>query len=135
MNKKDIAKKLDKKEMKAYAKEAEERWGQTVAYKESQERVKKMNKSEMKKIQEYGEALTADIAKNMDKGFNSKEVQTLIAKHYNALRKFYEPNPELYRGLANMYLDDPRFSAYYDKYEKGLANFMKDAMIYFVDNL
>jgi hypothetical protein len=30
-----------------------------------------------------------------------------------------------------MYVEDPRFTAYYEKYAKGLAKFMHDAMMEF----
>ena len=34
----------------------------------------------------------------------------------------------MYRGLGQMYVDDPRFTATYDKVRPGLAVFMRDAM-------
>ncbi len=116
-----------------HAKEAKERWGHTDAYKQSEERLKKMSNEDMEKIKNDAESLNLEIVKNMEKGAESKEVQDLIEKHYNALRNFYEPTHERYRGLADMYVSDPRFTAYYEKYAKGLAQFMHDAMIYYVD--
>jgi hypothetical protein len=49
------------------------------------------------------------------------------------LRTFYDPNPEMYRGLGEMYVADPRFTAFYDKYAEGLAPYMRDAMIAYAD--
>jgi len=37
------------------------------------------------------------------------------------------------KGLANMYVDDARFTAYYDKHKPGLAVIMRDAMLYWAD--
>jgi hypothetical protein len=69
----------------------------------------------------------------MDKGADSAEVQKLIAKHYEGLRTFYEPNLKMYRGLGDMYYNDPRFSAYYEKFHRGLAKFMKEAIDVYCD--
>lgn len=39
----------------------------------------------------------------------------------------------MYRGLGNMYYNDPRFSAYYEKFHRGLAKFMKEAIDVYCD--
>ncbi len=119
---------------KKYAKEAKERWGNTEAYKQSQEKVKKMSKEDMFTMKKNGDELMKEIVANMNKGPESRDVQKLIDRHYNNLRTFYEPNIEMYRGLAQMYVDDPRFTAYFEKYAKGLAVFMRDAMYVYCQN-
>ena len=113
-----------------YADEAKQRWGDTEAYKQSQERVAKLSTEEMKKIHAAGEALMRKIASAAEAGKDPADptVQELIAQHYDGLRTFYEPNLQLYRGLADMYVADERFGAYYDKFRLGLAIFLRDAM-------
>jgi DNA-binding transcriptional MerR regulator len=125
---------LDTKQMEAYAKEAKERWGKTDAWKQSQERTKNWTKADYQKIKEEGDKWMERFLLVVPNGIKSPEVQALIAEHYNGLRKFYEPNLEMYRGLGSMYVDDSRFTAYYDKHQPGLAVFMKEAMHYFCDN-
>ena len=133
MNDEELYDSFTKEKMDQYTKEAKERWGHTEAYKQSQERVKKLTKEDFARIKKEGDELMKELVKNMDKSPESKEVQKLIAQHYNNLRTFYEPNLKLYRGLANMYVDDPRFRAYYEKYAVGLAEFMKEAIIVYCD--
>lgn len=116
-----------------YAQEAKERWGESDLYRQSQERVKKFSKTDWERIKEEGEKLMKEIVAAMSGGASSPEVQKLIAKHYEGLRTFYEPNLVMYRGLGNMYYDDPRFSAYYEKFHKGLAKFMKEAIGVYCD--
>lgn len=116
-----------------YGKEAERRWGESDLYKQSQERVKKFTKADWERIRTEGEALTQQLAKQMKNGAESEVVQKLIARHYEGLRNFYEPNLVMYRGLGNMYYDDPRFAAYYEKFHKGLARFMKEAINIYCD--
>lgn len=116
-----------------YAEEAKERWGNTDAYRQSQERVSKMTKADFEKIKDDADILMKKIVAVSDRDPADADVQALIAEHYNALRLFYEPNTEMYRGLADMYVADPRFSAYYDAYKPGLAVFMRSAMHAYCD--
>ncbi|CAN5161278.1 MerR family transcriptional regulator [soil metagenome] len=124
-----------KKQMEEYQKEAKERWGHTDAWKQSQERTKNWTKEDYTRIQEAGIVWTKKLAQMREQGLtpDSDEIQAMIAEHYNGLRTFYEPNYEMYKGLGQMYDDDPRFTMYYDKHGDGLAEFMRDAMIIFAD--
>lgn len=117
-----------------YAQEAKERWGNTEAYKQSQERYGKLTKEEKQKLKVDADIWMQHVAKQMQTNDpHSAVAQELIDQHYNSLRTFYEPNLELYKGLAEMYIADPRFAAYYEKYATGLAQWMHDAMIYYVE--
>jgi DNA-binding transcriptional MerR regulator len=120
-------------EQKHYAEEAKQRWGHTEAYKQSMERVGNMTKADMKRLKEDGKRFMETFASHMDEGATGPVIQKMIDQHYNSLRTFYEPNLELYRGLANMYVDDPRFAAYYEKFRPGLAAFMREAMLFYVN--
>jgi len=120
-------------EAQKYAKEAEEKWGNTEAYKQSQEKVKKLGTLGMIRVARELDRLMKDLSKNMDNGPKSQEVQDLMAKHYESLRNFYEPSLQMYRGLGNMYVQDKRFSSFFDKYKPGLAEFMRDAINYYCD--
>lgn len=134
MEDKELYGNFSQEEMEQYTEEARRKWGRTDAFKQSEERVKKMGKDGLKKVLEASGELTVEIGVAMKAGLdaNSEEVQRLISKHYDNLRAFFEPNLELYRGLANMYVADERFKANYENIAKGLAQFMHDAMIHFV---
>ena len=134
MDDKDLYNGFSDEEMKKFSEEAKQRWGNTEAYKQSTARVAKMSKDDMAKIQAEGDALMREIAANMAKGPKSPEIQKLIAQHYANLRHFYEPNLKMYRGLGQMYVDDPRFGKYFEKYAAGLAKFMRDAITAFCDS-
>ena len=125
---------FDEKQMEEYKDEAKKRWGHTNAWKQSQERTKNWSKEDYKRIARQGEEWTQRLAQLRDSGcsVDSPEVQEMIGQHYNSLRAFYEPNLAMYQGLGQMYVDDPRFTAYYDKFGDGLAIFMRDAMQEFV---
>jgi DNA-binding transcriptional MerR regulator len=135
MDDKELYDGFSKEEAAAYAKEAKERWGDTAAYKQSVARYGSLSESEKVAIQRASDALMKEIAGSMSKGATSEVVQALIAKHYNNLRHYYEPSTELYRGLADMYVADERFTRYFEKYAPGLATFMRDAMHAYCDAL
>ncbi len=115
-----------------YEEEAKARWGSIEAYQQSTQRVSKMSMRDMEKIKSDAEAMNKALAESMDKDPKNPDVQKLIEQHYEALRNFYEPNLDMYAGLAEMYVGDERFAAYYDKYRPGLAKFMRAAMLEFV---
>jgi DNA-binding transcriptional MerR regulator len=115
--------------------EAEKRWGNTDAYKQSQERVGKLTKEEWIKIKAEGEVITQSIAGMFSAGkpAGSADVQEQIDRFYRHLHHFYDPGYEMFKGLGQMYVDDPRFTEHYEKRVKGLAVFMRDAMAVYAD--
>jgi MerR family transcriptional regulator, thiopeptide resistance regulator len=118
-----------------YAGEAKERWGTTDAYKQSQERVKKFMKEDWDRIGQEAGSINKDLLASMQGGKAASDPTNMpiVARHYAWLRNFYEPSLDMYRGLASMYVEDPRFAANYDKYAPGFAVYVRDAMHAFCD--
>lgn len=135
MDTNDLFNGLSKDEIDAYAAEAKARWGTTDAYKQSMERTKQMTKNDWQRLSEQSHALLTKLVTAMPNGATSTEAQVLIAEHYESLRTFYDPTPQIYRGLAEMYVADPRFAANYTKYHPDLPQFMRDAMVAYADTL
>lgn len=120
-------------QIEEYKKEAKKRWGNTDAYKQSEERTKHWTQEDYKRLTEDANKFTQKFADTMDKGFDSSEFQSLIAKHYQSMGMFYDCSVEMYRKLGEMYVSDSRFKAFYDKYRPGLAEFMQKAINHFCD--
>lgn len=120
-------------DVKQYQEEVKERWGNSEAYKQSMAKVSKMTKAEMNKLKEDGKKHTQKIADNMHKGHTHPDVQVLIAESHAGVNFFYECSTEMYRNLGQMYVDDARFGAYYEKFAPGLAVFMRDAIAHYCD--
>jgi DNA-binding transcriptional MerR regulator len=135
MNNDDAYSAFDDPDYQKYKDEVEMRWGNTNAYKQSQERLRKMTKADLDQIKADGEAIARDTAELMKKGFScvSPEVQKQIDRFYKHLHHFYDPTYEMFKGLGQMYVDDPRFTKYYEDRAEGLAVFMRDAMAYYVE--
>jgi DNA-binding transcriptional MerR regulator len=128
MTDEDLFEGFSDEEMKAYQEEARQKWGHTAAYKQSQERVKKMSKEDMRKIQEENEDVLTKMVAVMDKGVESPEVQAQVERHFQGINRFYDCSMEIYRGLGQMYVDDPRFTAYYQKFHPQLPEFLNQAI-------
>lgn len=120
-------------DVKQYQDEVKERWGSSDAYKESMKRVGKMTKGEMEKMKADGKAFLKRLAEAMEKPVNDPDVQKLIAEHHAGIEFFYTCPLPMYRNLGQMYVDDARFTAYYDAARPGLATWLRDAINVFCD--
>ena len=125
---------LTEKQLAAYKEEARQKWGKSEAWKESQKRTKNWTKSDYQRIAENGKEITKRIADAMPNGIKNQEVQTLIGDHYASMNVFYNCSLAMYRNLGEMYVNDPRFAAYYEQFAPGLAVFMHNAIDVYCDN-
>ena len=60
-----------------------------------------------------------------------EEARKLVAMHGHWLRMFWPDGlytPEAHKGLADGYVTDERFRAYYEKVAPGAAQFLRDAI-------
>lgn len=108
-----------------HAAEAEQRWGETDAWKQSEQRTSTLTKQDWIDIRSENDAqLQALAAAKRDQVELGSEVANgLAARHRASIERFYDCGEEMHRGLVEMYLADERFTAYYDDVEPGLAQF------------
>jgi DNA-binding transcriptional MerR regulator len=113
------------------AAEAEQRWGQTDALKQSQQRVLQFSKQDWVAIKADGDALLEALAQAKRRGVEpgSAETNELAARHRASIERFYDCGDEMHRNLVEMYLADERFTRYYDEVESGLAQFLHDIVV------
>ena len=115
-----------------WAEEAEERWGGTDAYRESQRRAAGYGKDDWAAIKAETDENTRAFAAAMRAGqpAGGQAATDLAERHREHIgRHFYECGYPLHRGLAEMYVSDPRFTAHYDAVEPGLARYVRDAIV------
>lgn len=113
-----------------YEAEAEQRWGHTDAYKESQRRTRRYGKAEWDAIKAEGDAIYRELAELMAAGTPASDpaVQAVAEAHREHISKWFYPcSKEIHRGLGEMYVADPRFTANLDRYAPGFARFLRDA--------
>ncbi len=114
-----------------HAAEAEERWGDTDAFKESQRRAASYTKADWQRINAQGQAAIDQVvgAMNSGKPAGSPEAMAGAEAHRQQITDaFYDCTYEGHVGLAEMYIADPRFTATYEKIATGLAQYLHDAI-------
>ncbi|MFI5505971.1 MerR family transcriptional regulator [Mycobacterium sp. NPDC051804] len=114
-----------------YAVEAEQRWGETDAWKQSQQRAAAFTKQDWIDIKAEGDALLQALAEAKRGGVEagSPEADELVARHRAAVGRFYDFGGDMHRNLVEMYVADERFTRYYDDVEPGLAQFVHDIVL------
>lgn len=140
MAKKDMFEPFDMKKIeehqKKYEQEVKEKYGGSKAYEESMKKTSSYKEEDWKRIQEKSEELYRRLIAAMSKGPADEEVQEIIGGFRQHITdNFYECTPEIFRGLGDLYVNDPRFTKNIDKYQPGLAEFMREAMHMYCDRL
>jgi MerR family transcriptional regulator, thiopeptide resistance regulator len=115
-----------------YAEEVEQRWGDTEAYRQSQRRAASYTKEDWQRIKaadaDLGQRMVAALQAGVAPG--STQAMDLAEEHrQNITRWYYDCTPQIHRGLAEMYISDPRFTATYERLAPGLAQWVHDAVL------
>jgi hypothetical protein len=115
-----------------WADEAEQRWGGTDAYRESQRRAAGYGKDDWVRIKAEADENVLAFAAALRAGqpAGGPDATDLAERHRQHIsRYFYDCGYAMHRGLADMYVSDPRFTASYDGVEPGLARYVHDAIL------
>lgn len=109
--------------------EARQRWGAEqvdAANAHVKDKSKEWWQSQGQQWAAQVEALVALIDAGHEPG--DAEVLDMLDGHYRWLSGYWTPNRESYTGLGDLYADDPRFRANFDKTDPRLAEFLRKAM-------
>ncbi len=131
MNEKGLFEGFSEEEQEKYAQEAEQMYDPETV-RASNRKWKAYSTAQKEHILVEGKAIYTDLAAVMPKGAESPEVQVVIARWHQHMQNFWSPNDEQLLGLADLYNDDPRFKANYDKIDPKLAGFMREAVKVYV---
>ena len=130
---KDLYKGFDQEKIDLWNNEVDEKYDpEKVA--ESRRNVGKMSQDQFNDIQKEGDRVTLAISELIDREAGTPEVQALVKEHHAWIENFYTCPPEMYKGLGQLYIENPEFTAFYEKVKPGLAVFMCEAMGYFADH-
>jgi hypothetical protein len=116
----------------------EKKYGEEIREKYSNNTVEKSNRKLKNMTQEEYEAVTnleTQLKATLEEAFKIGDPAGDLAQKAADLHKqwltFYwsDYSKEAHAGLAQMYVDDERFTAYYDKEKPGTAAFLRDAIL------
>jgi MerR family transcriptional regulator, thiopeptide resistance regulator len=114
-----------------YHEEAEQRWGETDSWKESQRRVATYTKDDWKRIRAEYATLMTELAATRAAGQAAASIPAMdIAERHRLYidRWFYPCSHTIHRGLGDMYVSDPRFSVKMAAFAPDLATYFRDAI-------
>ena len=120
-----------KNELKDMSIEARDRYGNTAAYREHEQKTKNYTKQKWTEANDGMMAIFAEFCACKDSGATAEsvEAQALVAKlqaHITA--NYYTCTDEILAGLGKMYVADERFKKNIDKYGEGTAAFASAAI-------
>ena len=114
-----------------YADKVKARWGNTEAYKESEEKAAKMSDAEKQGALDGMNFIMTEFSDCMKNGFppESEAAQSLCKKLQQFITdNFYTCTKEILAGLGEMYVLDERFKQNIDQNGKGTAEFIRNAL-------
>ena len=117
--------------MKNYTAEVRERYGNTVAYKEHEQKTKNYTKEKWAEANDGLMAIFAEFAacKQNCTEADSNEAQALVAKlQAHITENYYTCTDEILAGLGKMYVADERFKNNIDKCGEGTAEFASSSI-------
>ena len=114
-----------------YEREAEERWGDTEAWAQSQRRTAAYTKEDWVRIKQEVDDIHGRLADAMRSGVaaGSAPAMDVAEEHRQHItRWFYDCPPQMHAGLGRMYVEDERFTATYEAIAPGLARYVSAAV-------
>jgi len=115
---------------KKYGREIRGKYGEE-AVNRSNNRLKNMTAEEYEEITNLANEIMTTLAEAMKTGDPASEPAQKAADLHRQWLSFYWDGytKEAHAGVAQMYVDDPRFTAYYDANHPGTAVFLRDAVL------
>jgi DNA-binding transcriptional MerR regulator len=115
-----------------YEKEAALKYDPAVV-KASNQKWKSYSAAEKQRIGEEGQAAYEKILRAMPEGASSPAAQAGVEQWRRHMEYFWIPNDDQLLGLADLYNNDPRFKANFDKIDPHMAEFMREAVKVYVE--
>ena len=130
----NVMKAFDNSEFERYKAEAQERWGNTDAYKEHAEKTRNYGKDKWSSLVADMNIIFHEFAicmKNNDTP-DSEETQNLVTKLQSHITEnYYTCTKEILFGLGQMYVADERFKNNIDKHADGTAAYVGKAIAHY----
>jgi DNA-binding transcriptional MerR regulator len=114
---------------KKYGEEIRAKYGDEQVDKSNQ-KIKNMTQEQYAEIEKLGEDVINTLSKAFETGDPAGELAQKAADLHRRWLSFYWDSytKEAHAGVAQMYVDDERFTAYYDNKQPGTAAFLRDAV-------
>ena len=125
---------FDNSKFETYKAEAQERWGNTDAYKEHAQKTKGYSKDKWSGLAADMDAIFREFSLCMKNGVDptAVEAQSLVKKLQDHITgNYYTCTKPILSGLGQMYVADERFRQNIDKHADGTAAFVSEAIAFY----
>ena len=125
---------FDNSKFEQYKAEAKEKWGNTDAYREYEEKAKAQSQDSVQSAADGMDAIFAEFAYCMKNGeaADSTAAQALVKKlQQHITDNFYTCTKAILAGLGQMYVLDERFQKNIDKHDIGTAAFVSASITHY----
>jgi hypothetical protein len=118
-----------------YEDEVRKRWGDSPKYIQSRKKWESYSEDQKEAIKEEGGRITTRmVGTDTNTSPDDPEVQEAVSAYYAYINKyFYSCDFDSLRGLANIWVEDPRFAANYEEVREGGAKFVREAVQIYCD--
>lgn len=116
----------------AHADEAERRWGDSEAYRESRRRIASYTKEDWQRINAEAAEINRRMVAVMESGAapDSEAAMDLAEEHRQHISRYhYTCGYDIHTGLAELYVTDQRFTDSIDQAKPGLAAYLSEAIL------
>lgn len=122
---------FDNSEFEKHREEAKEKWGETEAFREHEEKTRGYTKDTWNRLTGEMEAIFEGFAvcRNQGTAPDSAEAQSLVKTlQHHITAQYYHCTKEILAGLGQMYVLDERFRQNIDTHGDGTASFVCKAI-------
>ncbi|WAA10998.1 MerR family transcriptional regulator [Fervidibacillus albus] len=115
-----------------YGKEAREKFGDQKV-EDANKKLLNMSENDYETITELTEQINETLARALQTGDPAGDLAQKTARLHKQWLTFYwgDYSKKAHAGIADLYVEDERFKAYYEKVAPGAAQFLREAIHYF----
>ncbi len=112
-----------------YEEEARQRWG-NARVDSSNEKLASLGRDRQQELLQEARAINGELAACLRAGLapSDPRVSAAVARHYRWVCAGWTPDRAAYKGLGELYVQDERFTAFYDSETPGLAVYLAAAI-------
>lgn len=133
MSKTQLFQAFSDEQQAGYEKEISQKYDPATV-KESQRKWKSYSAADKQRIADEGNAVYESLLAAIPNGAASPQAQAGVERWRRHIEYFWVPDDDQLVGLADLYNEDSRFKANFDKLDPRLAGFMREAVKLYVAN-